>query len=250
MMTQEKSRRRPKRQITCGNIKCKTINTPLWRKGWTDMATRKSVMLCNACGIHFKKGHYCLYCNQIYRESEGDDRTNPWIGCDKCSRWVHQKCVLAHGEICNAKLPYLCLRCKDDTNSGLPQITKNNDLKREEKIPLPLQGRLELTPLDNTNTTACCATITPSVCISVDVSCESLREELKKPVKKRKYKLMVHLNSLKEQAGTNNDNELYYRYKKPKVEHYWEEFDNNRSFGRFTAAQTCASAWRPMLPSY
>lgn len=56
------------RQHHCGNFKCQTTNTPLWRKGWIDPRTGKAVMLCNACGLHFKKGHFCLFCNQIYRE--------------------------------------------------------------------------------------------------------------------------------------------------------------------------------------
>jgi hypothetical protein len=68
---------------SCGNEKCRTSATPLWRKGWTTKEG-KSVMLCNACGLHYKKGHFCQFCHQIYKESESDDKENPWIGCERC----------------------------------------------------------------------------------------------------------------------------------------------------------------------
>lgn len=101
------------RQTTqcCGNSKCQTTQTPLWRKGWFSH-DGKTVMLCNACGLHYKKGHYCMYCNQIYRESDADDSNNPWIGCDRCSRWVHQKCEEANGHNWTQHGSYQCPDCR------------------------------------------------------------------------------------------------------------------------------------------
>ncbi|KAG2389576.1 hypothetical protein C9374_014136 [Naegleria lovaniensis] len=96
--------------LVCGNVKCKTNQTPLWRKGWTTKEG-KPVMLCNACGLHYKKGHFCVYCNQIYKESDADDKEQPWIGCDSCHRWVHQNCEKSNGyEIKSGG--YLCPCCR------------------------------------------------------------------------------------------------------------------------------------------
>lgn len=97
--------------LCCGNSKCQTSQTPLWRKGWVN-SDGKTVMLCNACGLHYKKGHYCMYCNQIYRESDADDHSNPWIGCDRCSRWVHQNCEEQNGHDCKKQKSYLCPDCR------------------------------------------------------------------------------------------------------------------------------------------
>jgi hypothetical protein len=78
---------------SCGNEKCRTSATPLWRKGWTTKEG-KSVMLCNACGLHYKKGHFCQFCHQIYKESESDDKENPWIGCERCKFIFKNKNIL------------------------------------------------------------------------------------------------------------------------------------------------------------
>ncbi|KAL9645944.1 hypothetical protein ABK040_015109 [Willaertia magna] len=97
--------------LVCGNVKCKTSQTPLWRKGWTTKEG-KTVMLCNACGLHYKKGHYCIYCNQIYKESDADDKEEPWIGCDNCHRWVHQNCERKNGFEIKPN-GYLCPCCRN-----------------------------------------------------------------------------------------------------------------------------------------
>jgi hypothetical protein len=124
------------RQHICGNSKCRTTITPLWRKGWVTKEGR-AVMLCNACGLHFKKGHYCSFCNQIYRESDADDITNPWIGCDRCSRWVHKKCEEVNGVVFTPGVPYLCPDCRNLRDSlgdnQLFQSTFPNTKKRRRK---------------------------------------------------------------------------------------------------------------------
>jgi hypothetical protein len=124
--------------LCCGNSKCQTSQTPLWRKGWVT-PDGKTVMLCNACGLHYKKGHYCMYCNQIYRESDADDHSNPWIGCDRCSRWVHQKCEEQNGHECKRQKSYLCPDCRSmSTTSNASVITTNPTTSSNPgKIPSP-----------------------------------------------------------------------------------------------------------------
>jgi hypothetical protein len=94
-------------------------------------------MLCNACGLHFKKGHFCSFCNQIYRESDADDITNPWIGCDRCSRWIHKKCEEENGVVFTPGIPYLCPDCRNLRDSlgdnQLFQSTFPNTKKRRRK---------------------------------------------------------------------------------------------------------------------
>lgn len=126
--------------LTCGNVKCQTSQTPLWRKGWVAPDGR-TIMLCNACGLHYKKGHSCTYCNQIYRESDADDNSNPWIGCDRCSRWTHQKCEEKAGFECKSGSPYMCPECRalqnNDQSSKSPDTAKNNgNLKKRRRKPI------------------------------------------------------------------------------------------------------------------
>ncbi|KAL0481617.1 histone-lysine N-methyltransferase [Acrasis kona] len=102
--------------LCCGNYKCQTTQTPLWRKGWVS-SEGKTIMLCNACGLHYKKGHFCMFCNQIYRESDADDHSNPWIGCDRCSHWVHKKCEERNGIDCSSQTPYSCPECRSLPNA-------------------------------------------------------------------------------------------------------------------------------------
>ena len=80
-------------QRICENTMCRTTRTPLWRKGWIAERGRK-VRLCNACGLHFRKGHFCRYCNQVYRDTcEAEMIQEGWIMCRRCERWVHKKCA-------------------------------------------------------------------------------------------------------------------------------------------------------------
>lgn len=117
------------KQRTCANVKCQTASSPLWRKGWAlNDGTKKHAMLCNACGLHYKKGHFCLWCNQIYKEVDADDTNDPWVGCDRCSRWTHKRCEESHGYVFRDhhhhhqeereaaaadNAPYLCPQCRE-----------------------------------------------------------------------------------------------------------------------------------------
>lgn len=67
-----------------------------------------------------------MYCNQIYRESDADDSNNPWIGCDRCSRWVHQKCEEANGHNWTLHGSYQCpdCRCAPSTSEAtIPNVS-------------------------------------------------------------------------------------------------------------------------------
>jgi len=72
----------------------------MWRKGWFG---GEDVTLCNACGLRYKKGKFCLHCKEIYYEDEDKrpygkgsllDCKNSWLGCSHCARWSHLKCCL------------------------------------------------------------------------------------------------------------------------------------------------------------
>lgn len=94
----------------CANVLCQTSSTPLWRKGWIG-SDGKAVRLCNACGIHFKKHHYCPLCFQIYKGTDICDASDPWIGCLKCSRYVHERCYSLYNPT-KMDEPYICKECQ------------------------------------------------------------------------------------------------------------------------------------------
>lgn len=79
----------------CNNIRCGTTVSPLWRKGW-DREDGTNARLCNACGLHWRKGHFCPYpwCMAIYKEHETEHFDDDWIRCAGCSRWSHTNCVI------------------------------------------------------------------------------------------------------------------------------------------------------------
>ena len=53
--------------------------------------------MCNACGLHYRKGHFCKFCNEIYRDVNELVSTEPWILCCACERYMHRKCVQQAG---------------------------------------------------------------------------------------------------------------------------------------------------------
>lgn len=58
----------------------------MWRKGWQGN-DGKTVELCNACGILFKRGWICLECYEVYRKEV--DVHQDWLSCDYCPKWSH-----------------------------------------------------------------------------------------------------------------------------------------------------------------
>ncbi|CEL94559.1 unnamed protein product [Vitrella brassicaformis CCMP3155] len=50
---------------------------------------------CSQCYKSYKEKRYCPFCYQIVFEEYPDEDGNPWVGCNFCERWCHQKCLEA-----------------------------------------------------------------------------------------------------------------------------------------------------------
>lgn len=99
------------RSYVCSNVRCGTSSSPLWRKGWTNQDGTVS-MLCNACGLHFKKGHFCKFCKQIFKESELENPLDPMKCCSICQQWFHVRCAHRLQSQCeNETASFICPEC-------------------------------------------------------------------------------------------------------------------------------------------
>jgi hypothetical protein len=95
----------------CGNVKCRTSTSPLWRKGWP--TENGNVILCNKCGLLYRKQHYCFYCYQIYRENEINASVHEkWLTCQRCNRAVHENCEKRAGYLIEPNSKYFCPDCR------------------------------------------------------------------------------------------------------------------------------------------
>jgi len=94
----------------CSNLKCQVVETPLWRRGWKK-SDGTFARLCNSCGLHFRKGHYCEHCLQLYKEQ--DEFDDSWLCCSGCSRYSHIDCIKAARGSEHVADPkkYLCTDC-------------------------------------------------------------------------------------------------------------------------------------------
>ncbi|EFC44516.1 predicted protein [Naegleria gruberi] len=116
----------------CANFKCGTTKTPLWRKGWCieeaspkNNFKAKTVFLCNKCGLHYRKGHYCKECLEIFKESDMRNEKQFWLICTNCNQWIHKKCMKnPHNESGS----YTCCECQEN-----PNRTVNNKRKKTKK---------------------------------------------------------------------------------------------------------------------
>ena len=89
--------------------------------------------LCKKCCDAVENGHFCYYCNQIYR----DDMTDAakWVECDYCKKWEHFDCELQKGkrystqQELNDVTQYMCPIC---VNKRIGQ--KNMDNKIQKKL--------------------------------------------------------------------------------------------------------------------
>ena len=84
--------------------------------------------LCKMCFEAFEKGHFCYYCNSIYREGLPDNEK--WVACEYCAGWEHFNCELTKGKRYSegyqltAEKHYMCPIC----------VNKKNDQKNMDKI--------------------------------------------------------------------------------------------------------------------
>ena len=50
----------------------------MWRKGWVDRVDNKGqeirVSLCNACGLLWKRGWFCVHCECVYKKRKEDEK--------------------------------------------------------------------------------------------------------------------------------------------------------------------------------
>ena len=89
--------------------------------------------LCKKCCEAVEKGHFCYYCNSIYRDELTD--TAKWVECDFCKKWEHFDCELTKGkkystmeELTDVK-QYMCPIC---TLKNIEQ--KDNEKKLQKKL--------------------------------------------------------------------------------------------------------------------
>eukprot|EP01124_Arcella_intermedia_P017596 TRINITY_DN2436_c0_g1_i1.p1 TRINITY_DN2436_c0_g1~~TRINITY_DN2436_c0_g1_i1.p1 ORF type:complete len:265 (-),score=15.22 TRINITY_DN2436_c0_g1_i1:135-929(-) len=93
----------------CSN--CGTETSTLWRT--CEMPTGNSSYLCNACGLRFKKGKYCVLCYKVYYDVDTNQFT--WTQCQLCWNWTHKNCLHQRGLNAN-DLSYTCIQCQRRIN--------------------------------------------------------------------------------------------------------------------------------------
>lgn len=88
--------------------------------------------LCKSCFEAVEKGHFCYYCNSIYREGLLD--TAKWVECDYCGGWEHFYCEIEKGkkyasvQELNDEKHYMCPICVNKRNS---QKTLDNKIQKK-----------------------------------------------------------------------------------------------------------------------
>ena len=89
--------------------------------------------LCKMCYEAFEKGHFCYYCNSIYRDGIIDFAE--WVECDYCRGWEHFNCEIEKGKKYANKQElddekhYMCPICVNKRNNQ-----KTNDNKFQKKL--------------------------------------------------------------------------------------------------------------------
>ena len=89
--------------------------------------------LCKKCSDAVENGHFCYYCNAIYRDDMTDSAK--WVECDYCNKWEHFDCELQKGKTystvqqLNDVKHYMCPICRNKKNGQ-----KNIDTKIQKKL--------------------------------------------------------------------------------------------------------------------
>ncbi|KAL4442228.1 hypothetical protein ABPG74_009246 [Tetrahymena malaccensis] len=123
--------------------------------------TSEYVHLCQKCTERFKLKCFCLYCGQVYYDSnEGDGKV--WIQCEDCQYWLHQECEKENGlqDIDNLieddSYKFYCMRCRDKNKPQQDKL-QLNILKAKQQIAKTFQaqngGLLESNNLNNLSNT-------------------------------------------------------------------------------------------------
>ena len=119
---------------TCENNFCKTDFTQNKEKFRFKIHGLKpqEKNLCKLCFEAAKKGHYCYYCNCIYRDGLLDNLN--WVECDYCKGWEHILCEIKKGkkyseeqELLDEK-HYMCPIC---VNKMEEQNNINNKIQKK-----------------------------------------------------------------------------------------------------------------------
>ena len=88
--------------------------------------------LCKMCYEAFEKGHFCYYCNSIYRDGIIDFAE--WVECDYCRGWEHFNCEIEKGKKYANKQElddekhYMCPICVNKRNN---QKTIDNKFQKK-----------------------------------------------------------------------------------------------------------------------
>ena len=119
----------------CENPLCKNIFASNKDKFKTKIRGMKvqEKNFCKKCCDAIEKGHFCYYCNAIYRDDMTDNAK--WVECDFCKKWEHFDCELQKGKRYSTKQElddvkhYMCPICINKKNGE-----KNLDNKIQKKL--------------------------------------------------------------------------------------------------------------------
>jgi hypothetical protein len=119
----------------CENPLCKNIFASNKDKFKTKIKGLKvqEKNFCKKCCDAVEKGHFCYYCNAIYRDDMTDNAK--WVECDFCKKWEHFDCELQKGKRYSTKQElddvkhYMCPICTNKKNGE-----KNMDNKIQKKL--------------------------------------------------------------------------------------------------------------------
>lgn len=126
----------------------------MWRKGWVDRVDNKGqeirVSLCNACGLLWKRGWFCVHCECVYRKEDEKHKEEGaaaagemWIGCEYCENFSHFECEknIEDAETILGMDTYACpecrmkvvLACAGEGGGALPKFFDVKDTEMAKK---------------------------------------------------------------------------------------------------------------------
>lgn len=82
-------RRYYKKRSQCQSCDC--VESPLWRTFYYNHKT--ALKLCNACGLKFSKGHYCIICFKKLSHKEMQSMIKSHLQCLECESFTHDHCM-------------------------------------------------------------------------------------------------------------------------------------------------------------